>query len=237
MGSASAASFGLLGPTLVVALLGCGGGSLGPQKPGDTRKPDGVAIDPADARPSVSREADTGAGLVGLKTPMSTERARATVRELFRRVTLESTDGLADLFTNDAGVQPLAGGYGYYGGGGYYGHGYYPGGAPAPYASTNRVAIWFEQRFRRLDYTKLSGELVYREEEMDVYRASDTLELQPHRAIRIQELGEDDVVVRFPIRATRVGTERLFGEEMVIWLRLDRGAFRIYRIAEDFQLQ
>jgi hypothetical protein len=68
----SARSFGAFLGACSLLVLGCGGASLGPQKPGDTRKPDGVAIDPADARPLVGREADSGAGLVGLKTPMST---------------------------------------------------------------------------------------------------------------------------------------------------------------------
>ena len=44
------------------------------------------------------------------------------------------------------------------------------------------------------------------------------------------------MVVRVPILTPHVGAERLFGDEMVLWLRRDGDRYRIYRVLEDFQL-
>ena len=43
-------------------------------------------------------------------------------------------------------------------------------------------------------------------------------------------------MVRVPILTTHVGAERLFGDEILLWLRRDGDRFRIYRVQEDFQL-
>ena len=56
------------------------------------------------------------------------------------------------------------------------------------------------------------------------------------KARRIEALHENDVVIRLPILTPRIGQDRLFGEEMIFWLRRDNDRYRIYRILEDFQL-
>jgi hypothetical protein len=175
-----------------------------------------VAIDPSSAPPAARDRGDTADGLVTLRTPLGVDRARATVEELFRKIVIEDGDGLEPLFTRDAqAITTLAPG----------------GGGPTPQA----VLFW-QGRFRKLDYTKLAGETLYRADELTVYRAEDVIESPVHPAIRVDALAGADVVVRIPIRAARLGADRFFGDEMILWLRRDGDRYRIYRVLEEFQL-
>jgi len=179
------------------------------------RHPDGVAIDPISAPPTARNAAAVSDGLVTLRTPLGVDRATAVVAELFRRIVLEDGEGLAALFTRDAAaVAP---------------------GVPPSAQSSGAVLFW-QGRFRKLDYTKLAGELIYREGDLAIYRASDGVEALPHPSVRPEALGESDVVVRVPVLTTRVGPERLLGDELVLWMRRDGDRFLIYRVLEDFQL-
>ncbi len=101
---------------------------------------------------------------------------------------------------------------------------------------TPSAALFWEQRFRKFDYGKLAGEVVYREAELEIYRADDVLEAPPHRAIRTESLNDNDVVIRAPVVTARSGQERLFGEEVVFWLRRDGERYKIFRLLEDFQI-
>jgi hypothetical protein len=206
---------------LPAAFAGCGG--LGTSSfptaselPEDRRQPDGVAIDPASAPPPPTDRAAAGDGLVTLRTPLGVDLAVGTVAEFFKRVVLEDGDGLGALLARDALVLVPSGG----------------GQGQAPSAG-----LWWEQRFRRLDYGKLAGEPIYRESEIGIYRAEDALESSPHPAIQTQTLDDDDVLVRVPIITARVGADRLLGDEVLFWLRRDGAGFKIYRLLEDFQLQ
>lgn len=200
----------------IAALLlsGCAA-TTAPPEDAARRRPDGVAIDPMSAPPPARDHADASEGLVTLRTPLGIDRALDTVQELFRKIVVEDGEGLEPLFTRDArAITSLA-----------------PGGG-----STPQAVLFWQGRFRKLDYTKLTGELVYRDAELTVYRAEDALETPPHPAIRTEALAGNDVVVRVPILTPRVGAERLFGDEIIVWLRRDGDRYRIYRILEDFQL-
>jgi hypothetical protein len=197
-------------------MAGCASaGGLGPlDGERERRHPDGVAIDPAGGPPPARAHAAAADGLVTLRTPLGADRAVATVEELFRKVVVEDGDGLEALFTRDAiAVSPAPGGPG----------------------SPSALLLW-QGRFRKLDYTKLAGEPIYREAELQIFRADDTVEALPHPAVHPEALGENDVVVRVPILTTRIGSERLFGDELVLWMRRDGDRYRIYRVLEDFQL-
>lgn len=206
---------------LLLPLAGCGGSSpssfpTSSELPEERRQPDGVAIDPASAPPPATDRAAAGDGLVTLRTPLGVDLAVGTVAEFFKRVVLEDGDGLGALLARDAlAIVPSGGGQG-----------------QAPSAG-----LWWEQRFRRLDYGKLAGEPIYRESEVAIYRAEDALESPPHPAIQTQALDDDDVLVRVPIITARVGADRLLGDEVLFWLRRDGAGFKIYRLLEDFQLQ
>jgi len=197
-------------------LTACAGAAVPPDDGAARRRPDGVAIDPISAPPPPRDRADAAEGLVTLRTPLGIDRALFTVHELFRKIVVEDGEGLEPLFTRDArAVTTLA-----------------PGGG----GSTPQALLFWQGRFRKLDYTKLTGELVYRDTELTIFRADDAVDTPPHPAIRGEALAGNDVVIRVPILTPRVGADRLFGEEMVVWLRRDGDHYRIYRILEDFQL-
>lgn len=173
-----------------------------------------MAIDPVSAPPAPVDRANAADGLVTLRTPLGVEVARAVVLELLQRITREDSEGMAGLFTRDA-LAIL----------------------PTSSNQTTQAKDWWDQRFRRLEYTKLAGEQVARESEFEIYRAEDSPELPAHASIRTGALGDTDVVIRVPIITNRVGQDRLLGDEMVLWLRREGDQYRIYRILEDFQLQ
>ncbi len=202
---------------LVACGAGCAStGSLGPLDGEHVRRhPDGVAIDPASSPPPARDHVSSADGLVTLRTPLGADRAVATVDELFRKVVVEDGEGLEALFTRDAvAVSPTPGG---------------------PGQSPSALLLW-QSRFRKLDYTKLAGELVYRDAEIQLFRAGDTVDALPHPSVHPEALGADDIVLRVPILTTHMGSERLFGDELVLWMRRDGDRFRIYRVLEDFQL-
>jgi hypothetical protein len=178
------------------------------------RRPDGVAIDPISAPPPARDHASVGDGLVTLRAPLGADRAIALVEELFRKVVVKDGEGLVSIFASGASmIAPSA----------------------QPGAPNNALLFW-QSRFRKLDYTRLAGEPIYREAELSVFRAEDSPDTIPHPSIHPEALAEGDVVVRVPIITTRVGADRFFGDEIVFWMRRDGDRFRIYRVLEDFQL-
>ena len=208
-------AFALIVPALVC--LGCAGGpgfatksSLEPAR----RRPDGVAVDPTGAPPRARESADASDRLVTLRTPLGADRAVDTVTELFRKIVIEDSDGLEALFTREALATT---------------------GNPGA-TSTPLAVLWWQQRFRRLDYTRLAGEPIFREAELEIYRAEDDVDAPSNPAIHLESLGETDVVIRLPILTSHAGADRLFGDEMIFWLRREGDRYKIYRIVEDFQL-
>jgi hypothetical protein len=204
---------------VIAALLeGCAPVSATPaaKHEGEARRmPDGVAIDLMSGEPPARDHADAREALVTLRAPLGKDRAILVVRELFEKVALEDGEGLEALFTRDA-IAVTATNAG-------------PGQLPA---ATN----WLRTRFNKLDYTRLAGETIFREADLGIYSAEDALEAPPHPAIRREALGEGDVVIRAPIVTSRVGADRLLGDEVILWLRREADRYRIYRIYEDFQI-
>jgi hypothetical protein len=219
--SSSSRRRGGLLAALACAIAAAGCASAAPAADGAEkaqRRPDGVAIDPISAPPPARAQASSAEALLTLRTPLGTDRALATVEELFRKAVVEDGEGLEPLFTRDAVSITNA--------------------APSGGQGQSPLALLLWQgRFRKLDYTKLAGEPIYREAELQIFRADDTLDALPHPAVHPETLVEGDVVVRVPILTTRVGAERLFGDEIVLWMRREGDRFRIYRVLEDFQLQ
>lgn len=212
----------LFGLTFCVAgVLGCGpsGPALFPTGEDGgrgQRRPDGVVIDPESSPPAARDRASAEDGMVTLRSPLGPEIAIETVRELFRRIVARNTDSLSELFTTNA--QPLSG-------------------VPGGYGVPERAWDWWLQRTRRLDYTKLAGEVLFRESDIEIFRAADALDAPPHPAIRTETLDESDVILRVTMLAGTNGTDRYFGDTIVFWLRRDGDSYKIYRQLEDFQLQ
>lgn len=208
-----------------VLLAGCGGGppSLGKLAKGE-RRPDGVSVDPPTARPPLLRRGGADAGLLLLRAPLGAERALGTLRELFRAMIVGSTDGLDDLFTADAQFQQPRG-MPYYGP-------HYGGGGGA--------VRWVKQRMQRLDYTKLAGEALWEDGEVQIFRHGDPPPADAASAVRTADLGPEDLILRFQVHTTRIGSTRYFGEDWVVWLRPDeqrKGRYRISLVVEDFTMQ
>ena len=166
------------------------------------------------APPRAREHAEASDRLVTLRTPLGADRAIDTVSELFRKIVIEDSDGIEALFTREATTST--------------------GNTSAP--ATPLAVLWWQQRFRRLDYTRLAGEPIFREAELEIYRADDDVDALPHPAIHLDALGETDVVIRLPILTSHAGADRLFGDEMIFWLRREGDRYKIYRIVEDFQL-
>ncbi len=184
--------------------------------PGARRRPDGVAIDPVSAPPPVADRANASDGLVALRAPLGTDVAVTTVLELFRRIVREDADELAPLFTKDAQVMA-------------------PGGGPTG-ASMVHPVQWYKSRFSRLDYTRLAGEQVVRRADLEITRGDDLADLG--RSLpRSEPLAASDVLIRAPVATPRAGQDRLLGDEVVLWLRREGDQYKIYRVAEDFQIQ
>ncbi|MEJ7730140.1 MAG: hypothetical protein WKG00_13080 [Polyangiaceae bacterium] len=180
------------------------------------RQPGGVAIDPALVLPEARHRVQTDQPLVALRAPLGSDVALGTVHSFFQRIVQEDSEGLSPLFTRE--VQILSGTGG---------------------VTQNATAIgnWWEPRFKRLDYGKLGSEPLYRDVDVEVFRGDDELTQAPAAIARTAAtMDETDVVVRVPILTPRVGSDRLLGDEMILWMRRDGERYRIYRVMEDFQL-
>jgi hypothetical protein len=146
---------------------------------------------------------------VTLRAPLGTDLALATVASFFQAVVREDEDRIESLFARSAVVI-----------------------TPATATSGSAppgAALFWAHRFKRLDYTRLASELVYRESEVEILH-------DPGDTDAPSDDADADLVVRVPIATPRVGLDRLFGDEMVLFLRRDGDAYRIQRAQEDFQL-
>lgn len=181
--------------------------------PSGPRRPDAVAIDPATLTPAPAELAPTSVGLVTLRTPLGDAAAFEAVEAFFRVVVAEDTEALGELLSRDAlVVSPTPG---------------------APSSRTPSAANHFAQRFRRLEYGKLAGEALFRRGEVSIVHAGDARELGGTRP-SAEGLLPGEVALRVPIVAARVGSERVFADEIIFYLRPDGPRFRIYRLVEDF---
>ena len=177
-----------------------------------------MAVDPSSSPPAAKDVAATTEGLVTLRTPVGLEQAFTTIQMFFQAIVAEDVDLLGAMLTRDAlNTNPALASAG-------------PVGSPS-------ASLFWAHRFRRLDYTKLAGEVVYLENDLEVFRAGDELSVSPHPSVRTEALGAGDVVIRVPIATARIGTERLLGDEILVWLRRTGNEYKIYRLLEDFQVQ
>src|SRR5262249_39498619 len=151
-----------LSVALAMAITGCASTGALQEGPGAPRRPDGVAIDPISAPPPARSRAETTDGLVTLRTPLGVDRAIATVEELFHKVVLQDGEGIEAVSTRDAVAMSASSGSG----------------------SSPLAILFWQGRFRKLDYTKLAGEPLFREAELQIFRPDDALDAVPHPAVR-----------------------------------------------------
>jgi len=175
------------------------------------RRAPGVAVDPAPQLPPAQPSAHPEQGIVVLRAPQDPEGAREVVRDFFRAVTQGSFGDLEPLIADEAWL------------------------SAGPMAGRQKARQYWQLRLSRLDYTSLAGSSVYRDGEMETYRAADLGALRPPRVLGVSAQG-DDVVVRVPITAPRSGKTRLFGDEIVFVLRPKESRYSIVDMAEEFTL-
>ena len=92
----------------------------------------------------------------------------------------------------------------------------------------------WERRFRKLDYTALGSEPLYRESMTETYRYDDLAEPMAGRPLRPAAMLPDDVLIRVTVTRTRFGIDRVFGPEVLFVLRRDGRVFEIQTVHEDF---
>lgn len=178
----------------------------------DPRRAPGVAVDPQPELPTVRAVAEVSDGLATLAAPPSTEVARHTVRRFFELVLRGDYPALEPLIDENA----------WFNGG--------PGGG------RQRARSFWQARLTRIDYGSVSLPALYRETDVETYRAEDLAALRPARSLGTSVTG-NDVLVRVPITAPRVGRTRVFGDEVVFVLRPVGTEFVVTELVEDFQFQ
>ena len=175
------------------------------------RRAPGIAVDPAPELPAPAPSAHAEQGVVVLRAPQDPEAARETVRDFFRAVSQGSFGDLEPLIADEAWLSAGA------------------------MAGRQKARQYWQTRLSRLDYASLAGSTVFREGELETYRAVDLSALRPPRALGVVAQG-DDVVVRVPIAVPRSGKTRLFGDEIVFVLRPKGNRYAIVDMAEEFSL-
>jgi hypothetical protein len=179
--------------------------------PDDPRHAPGVAVDPAPELPAPLGSAYSENGIVVLRAPLPTDAAREVVREFFRAAVDEAPERLDQLVLEQAWIQTGA------------------------QASRQPARSFWRVRLTRLDYRSLAGQLLYRESEVETYRADDIARLSATRALPVT-VGSEDVLVRVPLTGGRSGRIKLFAEEVLFVLRPQADGFKIAEIFEEFQL-
>jgi hypothetical protein len=201
----------------VLAFAGVACASRAPQiqtaseLPDEPRRAPGVAVDPAPGLPPATGSANSTRSMLVLTTPVASEAARDLVRAFFRAVLNEATEQLDQLIVEQAFIQT------------------------GSRSSRQSARTFWRTRLVRLDYAALAGQPVYRESEIEIYRADDAELLASRRDLKLRVAG-DDVLVRVPVAQTRSGRVRVFGEEMLLLLRPHKNGYRIAEMAEDFQM-
>jgi len=183
----------------------------------------GIAVDFPTVPPSARNAASAADRVVALQTPLGVEAATTALKAFFRSVLEENATALGVVVTADAVVQDLP----------------EAGTVRAGQPTRSREALNFwAQRFRQRDYGRLAAELVFRESDVELFRAG-LLERLPSllgavAAEKLDGMAETDLLLRVPILTGAVRSEQLFGKEIYLWLRRAGDRYVIYHLAEPF---
>jgi hypothetical protein len=144
-----------------------------------------------------------------LRAPAASILARETVRDFLRATVNEALERMDPLLAPQATVDTGSG-------------------------KQPARAFW-QSRFTVLDYTELRGQLLFRETDLETFRAEDLARLPAGRKLPI-ELAADEIAVRVPIHVSWVGRARLFGDELLFVLQPAGSRYEIAEISEEFRL-
>lgn len=201
-------------PPLAAALLltaACSGSAArfpttDPNEPLPRRRAAGVAVDPVSRLPAAKNRGETQATLLVLGAPRSATRARSIIARYFQAVVGESPEALDGLLSEQAFIETT--------------------GNRQPARGALR------SRFLQLDYAPLRGVPLYREADVEIYRAEDADALRSARSLPT-EVAKDQLFVRVRLNVSHAGKTRVLANEMGFLLRPEQEAFRIVSIRED----
>jgi hypothetical protein len=177
----------------------------------EPRRAPGVAIDRAAELPPPVPTTVTGVGVAQLTTPPDSSLARQTVRKFLELMLRGSFRELEAIIDEQAWFNT------------------------GPSGGRQRARHFMQTRLARVDYSKLSLNSLYRQADVETYRAEDIPHLGKGRSVPRVVQGSD-VLVRVFISTPRVGRTRVFGDEVSFVLRPSEQGFSVIEILEDFQL-
>jgi len=176
------------------------------------RKPDGVAVDLEGAIPPPTPTASTGLAVAALQEPAAPDAAVAVVRAFFDAVRHGDMPALRQTLSADATF------------------------APTSAAAGQPAEAQWDRRMRKIDYRTLGGSPLFLENNIEMYRYDDLDDLVGDRPARPGLMTVHDMLVRVPITTTRIGVDRVFGDEIIFVVRRVDGTYRIQGVFEDFQV-
>ncbi|MEI9939719.1 MAG: hypothetical protein WDO69_21065 [Pseudomonadota bacterium] len=163
----------------------------------------------SEVRPEPTRTGDSRDQWLVLQAPAASGLAREAVRDFLRATVNEALERMEPLLAPQAFVDTASG--------------------------RQPARAFWQSRFTVLDYTELRGQLLFREADLETFRAEDVARLPPARRLPI-ELAADEIAVRVPIRISWAGRARLFGDELLFRLQPAGTRYEISEISEDFRL-
>jgi hypothetical protein len=191
--------------------------------PDRERHPDAIAVDLPPTEPPARTQGSTEQAVTTLRTPLGIDAAYAAVHAFFQAVIHEDMAALSALMQPGTQAQDLQGSL------------------PATVATrtqSQEARSWWTQRFRKHEYAELASKLIYRDRDIETYRATDLgalpAEVRPSADVPGPAVTELDVVLRVPIVTHSLRSERLLGDELYVWLRPEGDRFLIYHLAEPF---
>ena len=195
---------------LYVLCVGCAGAAVASSPtPSTARRAPGVAEVHSTELPEPVRSGNSRDQLLLLRAPAASELARGAVRDFLRATVSEASDRLDALLAPQAVVETGAG--------------------------RQPARSFWQSRFSQLDYTELKGQLLFRESDLETFRAEDLTRLPANRRLPM-DLSGDEVAVRVPIHVSWAGRARLFGDELLFRLQPAGARYEIEEITEDFRL-
>jgi len=197
----------------LVLCASCGGRSAAAPprsaEPVPARRAPGVAEQRAEVLPEATNVGNTRDQWLVLRAPAASGLAREAVRDFLRAAVNEAPERMDPLLTPQAIVDTGAG--------------------------KQPARTFWQSRFSALDYTELRGQMLFREADLETFRAEDLARLPPARRFPI-ELSTDEIAVRVPIRVSWAGRARLFGDELLFRLQPAGARYEIAEISEEFRL-
>jgi hypothetical protein len=159
--------------------------------------------------PKPADSGSTARGVVVLSEPVDTRAARRVITAFYAAVVQEAADDLGVLCEPTAQARI------------------------SRKSRPERLVVFWQKRFERLDYHSLSTEVFYRDSEMEVHTARDAAAVGSTRSLPDLPKAAE-VLIRTPIVGSN--SARLFGSDLVFLLRPGPAGYKIAQVYEDFRL-